>query len=62
MGGITTTRDQIAGELAWLKEQGFVVYDDNGDFIVVTATHRGVEIANGRARHDGVQRPRAGGV
>lgn len=58
--GVTSTRDQVAGELSWLKEQGFVEYDDQGEFIVVTATHRGVEIAAGQARHDGVQRPRAG--
>lgn len=56
--GVTSTRDQIIGELAWLREQGLVEYDDRADFIVVTATQRGIEIATGRATHSGVQRPR----
>ncbi len=58
--GVTSTRDQVAGEVAWLKEQGMVSFDDHGDFIVVSATTRGVEIAEGAARHAGVQRPRPG--
>ncbi len=58
--GVTSTRDQVAGEVAWLNEQGMVTFEDHGDFIVVTATARGVEIAQGKARHDGVQRPRPG--
>lgn len=58
--GVTSTRDQIAGELVWLRENGFATYEDNGSFIVVSATDRGVEIAQGVSRHDGVQRPRPG--
>ena len=58
--GVTSTRDQIAGELDWLQEQGFVMTDRNGDFIIATATARGVEIALGQATHDGVKRPRPG--
>lgn len=57
--GVTSSRDQIAGELAWLKENGMVTYEEHGDFIVVSVTSRGVDIAKGRARHDGVQRPGA---
>lgn len=58
--GVTSTRDQVAGEIAWLREQDMALFEDHGDFIVVTATGRGVEIAQGKARHDGVQRPRPG--
>ena len=58
--GVTSTRDQVAGDVAWMKENGMVTYEDRSDFIVVTATARGVEIAEGKARHDGVQRPRPG--
>ncbi len=58
--GVTSTRDQVAGEIAWLKEQGMVTHEDHGEFIIVTATTRGVEIAQGLARHDGVKRPRPG--
>lgn len=58
--GVASTRDQVAGEIAWLNEQGLVTYEDNSGFMVVTATARGIEIARGVARHDGVQRPRPG--
>ncbi len=58
--GVTSNRDQVITDLEWLREQGFVSYDGKGDFIVVTATQRGVEIAEGKARHEGVQRPRPG--
>lgn len=55
--GLPSTRDQVVTELAWLKEQGFVSYDDRADFIVVTASGRGVEIARGLATHPEIQRP-----
>lgn len=58
--GVSSTRDQITGELEWLKEQGFVTTAASGDFIVAIATGRGVDIADGKARHDGVRRPRPG--
>lgn len=58
--GIAYTRDQVAGEIAWLKEQGLVTTEEHVGFIVVTATLRGVEVAQGIARHPGVQRPRPG--
>lgn len=58
--GVTSTRDQVAGDLSWMRDNGMVTYEDHGDFIVVTATGHGVEIADGRARHEGVQRPRPG--
>lgn len=55
--GLPSTRDQVITELAWLKEQGFVTYDDRADFIVVTASGRGVEVARGIATHPEIQRP-----
>jgi reverse gyrase len=55
--GLPSTRDQVVTELAWLKEQGFVIYEDRAEFIVVTATARGVELARGIASHPDVQRP-----
>lgn len=58
--GIHFTRDQVVTELTWLAEQGMVETEANGDFITVTATTRGVEIAQGIARHPEIQRPRAG--
>jgi len=58
--GIGFTRDQVSGEVSWLKEQGLVTTEDHAGFIVVTATVRGVEVAQGIARHPGVKRPRPG--
>lgn len=55
--GVPTTRDQVVTELAWLREQGLVEYEDRSDFIVVSATARGVEIARGIATHPDIQRP-----
>jgi hypothetical protein len=55
--GLPSTRDQVITELAWLKEQDFVTYDDHADFLVVTATARGAEIARGLATHPEIQRP-----
>lgn len=57
--GVTSSRDQVVTELAWLRENGFVQYDDTGDFLVVEATGRGAEIARGRAVHPEIQRPNA---
>jgi hypothetical protein len=56
--GIKSTRDGMITDLCWLQEQGFVALEDRQEFIVVTATERGVEIASGLARHPGVSRPR----
>ncbi len=55
--GLPSTRDQVVTELAWLREQGFVAFDDRAEFVVVTATARGVELARGIASHPEVQRP-----
>lgn len=55
--GLPTSRDQIVTELAWLREQGFVSFDPAADFVVVTATARGVDIARGLATHPEIQRP-----
>lgn len=56
--GIAFTRDQVRAELAWLEEQGLARLDTKqGSFVIATATLRGVEVAQGIARHPGVQRP-----
>ncbi|MEM9968477.1 MAG: hypothetical protein AAF755_10285 [Pseudomonadota bacterium] len=54
--GVQSTRDQIATEISWLAENGFVSVEDNGGFIVTQATQAGVEIALGRASHPQIQR------
>lgn len=58
--GIGYTRDQVVTEVHWLAEQGMVTVEDLNGFIVVTATVRGVEIAQGMAKHPDIQRRRPG--
>lgn len=58
--GIAYTRDQVAGEVRWLVDQGLVTAEEHAGFIVATATVRGVEVAQGIATYPGVARPRPG--
>lgn len=59
--GLTSTRDQVRGHLAWLEEQLLVTRAKPAEGIVVaTITERGNEVAAGRAIVDGVQRPSPG--
>jgi Fe2+ or Zn2+ uptake regulation protein len=58
---VRSTRDQVTTDLLWLAEQGFVTREERGGFVIATVTQRGIEIAQGAARHDGIQRPRPGG-
>lgn len=59
--GVGGTRDQVVTEIVWLRDQGFVTADDHEDFVIVTATHRGLEIARGETSHPDIQRPRPRG-
>lgn len=58
--GIDYTRDQVETEFAWLEEQGLATLERHPNLTVATATLRGVEVAQGIARHPGIQRPRPG--
>ncbi|NIZ13922.1 hypothetical protein [Phaeobacter sp. HF9A] len=58
--GIAYTRDQVTTEIHWLEEQGMLTTENHAGFIVAVATMRGVEIAQGIARHPDIQRPRPG--
>jgi hypothetical protein len=56
--GVASSHDQVVGELQWLAENSMVTLDTSAsDFVVVSATKHGIDIAEGRARHDGVKRP-----
>ncbi len=55
--GVASTRSQVITELQWLKDNGFITTQENGDFVVATATLTGAEIATGRATHPEIQRP-----
>ena len=56
--GIQSSRSQVVTSLVWLRDNSFVTYEDNAQFIVVSATLNGVEIAQGRQIHPEIQRPR----
>ena len=60
--GCPVTRDQLRGHLAWLAEQGLVELEDRPragqrPLKVATLTERGEDVAAGRVRVEGVQRP-----
>ena len=55
--GVKSSRSQVITELSWLNENGFVKYEEAGDFIVVEATADGVDIALGHSTHLEIQRP-----
>lgn len=58
--GISFTRDQTKTELGWLEEQGLIETETLRAVVIVTATVRGIEVAQGIARHPDIQRPRPG--
>jgi len=51
--------DKLRTELRWLEEQGLVAVTD-GSVFVAKLTARGADAALGRARIDGIARPRPG--
>lgn len=56
--GIGFTRDQVDGEGAWLEGQGLVTRTELASgLVVITATQRGLDVAQGTVRHPGVLRP-----
>ncbi|MEO1474367.1 MAG: hypothetical protein AAFS03_10625, partial [Pseudomonadota bacterium] len=58
--GVTSARHQVVADVRWLSEVELVSLQETGDFIVVTARTRGIEVANGRLFVDGVKSPRPG--
>ena len=59
--GHFVNRDRVRTEMRWLEEQGLVVIEDFAGVLVAKLTGRGGEVAEGRARIDGVKRPRPKG-
>lgn len=55
--GYTTPRDKMVTELFWLKEQGYIELEESGSIYIATLTNRGLDVASGRARVNGVARP-----
>ena len=61
MYGHSVTRDQVRTQMRWLEEQGLLTIEDIAGTLVGQLTGRGVDVADGRARVDGVKRPRPRG-
>lgn len=59
--GLPATRDQIHTAIGWLDEQALVKRSEVGSLIIARLTERGQDVAEGRARCDGVARPSPGG-
>jgi hypothetical protein len=56
--GLPTTRDRIRTELTWLEEQGMVTLSRPAEGVTVAClTERGADVATGRAKVPGIQRP-----
>lgn len=56
--GLPCTRDQMRGQIAWLKDMRLVtVIEPMAGVSVATLTERGGDIAAGRSTIPGVQRP-----
>ncbi|WP_178384750.1 hypothetical protein ABI424_001275 [Histophilus somni] len=59
MYGHKISRDLVKSHLNWLEEQGLVKIErlQNG-FMIAEITQRGIDVANGEARIEGVKHPR----
>jgi repressor of nif and glnA expression len=59
--GHSLSRDAVRTHMRWLEEQGLLAIQKIGDrTLVASITERGVDVATGRARVDGVKRPSPG--
>lgn len=59
MVGHTVSADRIAADLAWLAEAGLLSTEQPApDVVVATISARGLDVAEGRAVHPGVAKPR----
>lgn len=52
------SRDRLRTELYWLAEQGAVRVDDRDGLVVAKLTAQGEDVALGRTRVPGINRPR----
>lgn len=59
--GHAVSGDRVRADLAWLAEAGLVELAVVAEVQVPQLTTRGLDVAQGRATHPGVKRPRPGG-
>ena len=55
--GLSSSRDQVRGDLAWLAEQQLIDLKDISGVYVVKITLRGIDVARGLVTVPGVKRP-----
>lgn len=55
--GLSATGDQVRAAIDWLAEIGLLSKGEVNGLIVATLKERGEDVARGRAKVDGVQRP-----
>lgn len=55
--GLASSADEVAGDLAWLEEQGLVTTRAIGEIKIGRLTRRGYDVARGLAHAPGVERP-----
>ncbi|MGI1669990.1 MAG: ArsR family transcriptional regulator [Neptuniibacter sp.] len=58
--GHKVSRDRLHADIAWLKEQGLVTYEEVSSVYVAKITQRGLDVAEGTASVPGVKRPGPG--
>lgn len=58
--GVAASSDALAGDVAWLREQGLVDTESTESGTTVRATQRGLDVAAGLADVPGVARPQPG--
>ncbi|WP_297813695.1 hypothetical protein [uncultured Methylophaga sp.] len=56
--GHSLSSDRVRTELRWLEEQSLLDIEDAGGILVARLNRRGSDVAHGRSRVDGIQRPR----
>lgn len=54
-------RDRVRTEMRWLEEQNLIQIDKVANVLVGKLTGRGMDVATGRSRIDGVKAPRPKG-
>ncbi len=59
--GHRVSRDQVRTHITWLAEQGLVVVENIGSYMVAQLTGRGQDVAEGRSTVPGVKKPRPRG-
>lgn len=57
LGGHRVARDVVRADLAWLEELALLAVEKVGPVWCATLTHRGADVATGRAVVPGVKRP-----